>query len=143
MKAEEFLKQYKTQQTIIASCWEEVAMWKDIALSITGSTEGERVQSSGSKQKMADAVISYSDIEADIKQRIADAKAIQNEIVKKISMLTEPEYFVLHGVYILGKQYKEVAASRKPSMSKSWATSIHGNALVHLQRLLDAENKCV
>ena len=143
LKAQEFLEQYKTQQTIIVSCWEEVEKWKDIAHSVTGCLDGVRVQSSGSKQKMADAVISYSDIEADIKQRIADAKAIQNEIVKKISMLTEPEYFVLHGVYILGKQYKEVAASRKPSMSKSWATSIHGNALVHLQRLLDAENKCV
>jgi DNA-directed RNA polymerase specialized sigma subunit len=141
LKAEEFLKQYKTQQTIIASCWEEFEMWKGIALSITGHTEGERVQSCGSKQKMADAVISYSDIEADIKQRVAEAKAIQNEIVRKIAQLPEPEYYVLHGVYILGKQYKQVAASRNPPMSKSWATSVHGNALVHLQRLLDAENK--
>ena len=143
MKAQEFLEQYKTQQTIIVSCWEELAKWKDIALSVTGSTEGERVQSSGSKQKMADAVISYSDIEADRKQQIAEARAIQNEIIKKIARLKEPEYYVLHGVYILGKQYKEVAASRNPPMSKSWATSVHGNALVHLQRLLDAENKSV
>lgn len=141
MKAQEFLEQYKTQQTIIASCWEEVAKWKDIALSVTGSTEGERVQSSGSKQKMADAVISYSDIEADIKRRIAEARAIQNDILKKIARLSEPEYYVLHNVYILGKQYKEVAASRKPSMSKSWATSMHGTALANLQKILDAENK--
>ena len=135
MKAQEFLEQYKTQQTIIASCWEEVAMWKDIAHSVTGSTEGERVQSSGSKQKMADAVISYSDIEAAIKQREAEAMAVQNEIVKMIARLKEPEYYVLHGIYILGKQYKEVAASRKPPKSTSWATSVHGNALIHLQQL--------
>ena len=143
MKAQEFLEQYKEQQTIIASCWEEVERWKDIALSVTGCTEGERVQSSGSKQKMADAVISYSDIEADIKQQIAEARAIQKEILRMIARLKEPEYYVLHGVYVLGKQFKEVAASRKPSMSKSWATSVHGTALVHLQRLLDAENKSV
>lgn len=143
MKAQEFLEQYKKQQTIIASCWEEVAKWKDIAHSVTGCTEGERVQSSGSKQKVEDAVISYCDIEADIKKRIAEAKEIQNEIVRKIARLTEPEYYVLHSVYILGKQYKEVAASRNPAMSKSWATSVHGTALVHLQRLLDAENKSV
>lgn len=143
MKAQEFLEQYKTQQTIIVSCWEELAKWKDIALSVTGCTEGERVQSSGSKQKMADAVISYSDIEADRKQQIAEARAIQNEIIKKIARLKEPEYYVLHGVYILGKQFKEVAASRNPPMSKSWATSVHGTALTHLQRILDAENKSV
>ena len=143
MKAQDFLEQYKTQQTIIASCWEEYAMWQDIALSTTGCMEGERVQSSGSKQKMANAVISYSDIEADIKLRIAEAQAIQNEIVRKIAMLKEPEYYVLHGIYILGKQYKEVAVSRNPPKSTSWATSVHGNALIHLQQLLDAESKSV
>lgn len=143
MKAQDFLEQYKTQQTIIVSCWEELARWKDIALSVTGSIEGERVQSSGSKQKMADAVVSYSDIEADRKQQIAEARAIQNEIVRTIARLKESEYYVLHGIYILGKQYKEVAASRNPPKSTSWATSVHGNALIHLQQLLDAESKCV
>lgn len=143
MKAQEFLEQYKTQQTIIASCWEEYAMWQDIALSTTGCMEGERVQSSGSKQKMANAVISYSDIEADIKRRIAEAQAIQTEIVRRIARLKESEYYVLHGIYILGKQYKEVAASRNPPKSTSWATSVHGNALIHLQQLLDTESKSV
>ena len=141
MKAKEFLSQYEDQKTIIKSCWEEVAMWKDIALSITGCTEGERVQSSGSKQKMADAVISYSDIEADIKQRIAEAKAIQNTIVRTIARLKKPEYTVLHGVYILGKQFKEIAASENKSVS--WATSLHRTALESLQAILDAENESV
>lgn len=116
-------------------------MWKDIALSVTGCTEGERVQSSGSKQKMADAVISYSDIEADIKQRIAEAKEIQNKIVRTIARLKKPEYCVLHGIYILGKQFKEVAANENKSVS--WATSLHGTALESLQAILDAENNSV
>ena len=143
MKAQEYLEQYEKQQTIIASCWEEVARWKDVAHGVTGCTDGVRVQSSGSKQKMADAVISYSDIEADIKQRIAEAREIQNKIVRTISRLKEPEYYVLHGVYILGKQYKEVAACRNPPKSTSWATSMHGTALVNLQKILDAENESV
>lgn len=141
MKAQEFLRQYEKQQTIIASCWEEVARWKDVAHSVTGCTEGERVQSSGSKQKMADAVISYSDIQADIKQRIAEAREIQNEIIRNIAQLKESEYYVLHSIYILGKQFKEVAASKNKSIS--WVTSLHGKALVKLQAILDAENKSV
>ncbi len=116
-------------------------MWKDVAHSVTGCSEGERVQSSGNKQKMADAVISYSDIQADIKKRIAEAKKIQDDIVRTIARLKEPEYTVLHGVYILGKQYKEIAASENKSVS--WATSLHGTALKHLQQLLDAENQSV
>ena len=139
MKAQEFLQQYEKQVTIIASCWEEVAKWKGVAYSVTGCVEGDRVQSSGSKQKMADAVVSYSDIQSDIKQRIAEAKEIQDDIIRKISRLTEPEYYVLHSVYILGMQFKEVAARRK--MSVSWATSWHGTALANLQQILDAEKK--
>ena len=141
MKAQEFLRQYGKQQTIIASCWEEVERWKGVAHSVTGCTEGERVQSSGSKQKMADAVISYSDIQADIEQRIAEAREIQNKIVRKISQLEESEYYVLHSIYILGKQFKEVAAIKNKSIS--WATSLHGTALANLQTMLDAENKSV
>lgn len=143
MKAQEFLEQYGKQQTIIASCWEEDARWKDVAHSVTGRIDGVRVQSSGSKQKMSDAVISYCDIEADIKQRIAEAMEIQNKIIRKISQLKEPEYYVLHSVYVLGKQYKEVAASRNPPKSTSWATSTHGTALLNLQKILDAENESV
>ena len=124
---------------IIKSCWEEVAMWKDIALSTTGCMEGERVQSSGNKEKMANAVISYTDIEEDIKQRIAEAKEIQNKIVRTIARLNKYEYCVLHGFYILGKQFKEIAA--KEGKSVSWATSMHGTALESLQAILDAENK--
>lgn len=139
MKAQDFLLQYEKQVTIIASCWAEVAKWKGVAYSVTGCTEGDRVQSSGSKQKMADAVVSYSDIQADIKQRIAEAKAIQDEIVRKIAQLKEPEYYVLHSVYILGMQFKEVAASKNKSVS--WATSWHGTALANLQQILDAETK--
>lgn len=139
MKAQDFLLQYEKQVTIIASCWAEVEKWKDVAYSVTGCLEGDRVQSSGSKQKMADAVVSYSDIQADIKRRIAEAKAIQNDIIKKISQLKEPEYYVLHSVYILGMQFKEVAASKNKSVS--WATSWHGTALANLQQILDAETK--
>ena len=139
MKAQDFLLQYEKQVTIIASCWEEVAKWKGVAYSVTGCVDGDRVQSSGSKQKMADAVVSYSDIQADIKQRIEEAKAIQDDIIRKIAQLKEPEYYVLHSVYILGMQFKEVAARRK--MSVSWATSWHGTALANLQQILDAETK--
>lgn len=90
---------------------------------------------------MADAVISYSDIQADIKQRIAEAREIQNEIIRMIAQLKESEYYVLHSIYILGKQFKEVAANKNKSIS--WATSLHGTALANLQTILDAENKSV
>lgn len=139
MKAQEYLKQYEKQQSIIANSWAEVARWQDIALNITGNMEGERVKSSGSKQKMADAVIEYSDIESDIKHEIAEAEEILREIRKTIQQLKEPEYAVLHNVYILGMEFKEVAAAKGKSVS--WVTSTHGNGLKNLQQILDKKEK--
>lgn len=139
LKAQEYLKQYEKQQSIIANSWAEVARWEDIALSVTGNMEGERVQSSGSKQKMADAVIEYSDIKSDIKHEIAEAEEILCEIRKTIQQLKEPEYDVLHKVYILGMEFKEVAAAKGKSVS--WATSMHGNGLKSLQQILDKKEK--
>ena len=139
LKAQEYLKQYKKQQSIIANCLAEVARWEDIAFSITGNTEGVRVQSSGSKQKMADAIDEYTDIKAEIKQEIAVAEEIQREIKKTIKELKEAEYDVLHKVYIQGMEFKEVALSKNKSVS--WATSVHGNALTSLQQILDEREK--
>ena len=139
LKAQEYLKQYKKQQSIIANCFAEAAHWKDIALCITGNTEGERVQSSGSKQRMADAIDEYTDIKAGIKKEIADAVEIQREIKKTIKELKEAEYDVLHKVYIQGMEFKEVALSKNKSVS--WATSVHGNALSSLQQILDEREK--
>lgn len=90
---------------------------------------------------MADAVISYSDIQADIKQRIAEAREIQNEIVRKIARLKETEYYVLHSIHIQGLTFKEVAANKGKSLS--WATSTYGTALANLQQIIDEENKSV
>lgn len=139
MKAQEYIRQYKKQQSIIANCWAEVERWKDIALSITANPGGERVQSSGSKQKMADAVVSYSDIETEIKLRIARANEIQCELLYTIAQLKESEYDVLHKLYIQDMTFKEVAASKDKSVS--WVTSKHGNALANLQMILDDREK--
>lgn len=93
------------------------------------------MQASGSKQKMADAVVSYLDIEAEIRQRIALAHEVQRDILSTIEQLSEPEYDVLHKVYIQDMILKEVASSR--GKSKSWADTLHGRALFSVQKILD------
>ena len=139
MKAKDYLKEYKKQKKIIANCWEEVARWKGVALSITAAIGGERVQAAGSKERMADAVDCYSDIQRDIDQRRARAQAILCEIVETIQTLNEAEYDVLFKTYILEKQFKEIAAEMKKS--ESWVKSVHGSALQNLQKILDERER--
>ena len=135
MKAICYLKQLEKLDAIIENKQIEKAQFMDIALSITGHSDGERVQSSGSKQRMADAVIEYSDIDREIEEEILAAKRAKREIIKTIEQLKAKEYDLLHKVYIQHMTFKEVAAAK--GKSTSWATTVHGTALQSLQKILD------
>lgn len=134
MNAKEYLEQIETIDEIIISKSEEILHWKAIAQSTTAPIQ-ERVQSSGSMQKMADAVNTYVDIEASLNEDIARYVKERCEIISLIEKLSAKEYKVLHSRYVLMKSFKEIGADNKKD--DSWATTVHGRALIHLQGLLD------
>lgn len=134
MNAKEYLEQIETFDEIIISKSEEILHWKAIAQNTTAPIS-ERVQSSGSMQKMADAVNMYVDIEANLNEDKARYVKARNEIISLIEKLPAKEYKVLHSRYVLKKSFKEIGADNKKD--KSWATTMHGRALIHLQGLLD------
>ena len=84
---------------------------------------------------MADAVIEYSDIDAEIEHEIIAAQRAKREIIKTIEQLTAKEYDILHMIYIQGLSSKEIAAAK--GKSTSWVTTIHRQALQSVQRILD------
>lgn len=139
MKAKDYLKQLKKQNAIIENCYAELEKWNDVAFGVTAHLDGDRVQSSGSKQKMANAVESMVDIKAEIREGLAKAQEIRREIISTIEQLHENEYDVLYKMYVLGMSFKEVAASK--GKSTSWATTVHGRALQSVQRILDEREK--
>ena len=65
--------------------------WKSIALSITPNASGDRVQSSGSQQKMADAIHRYIDMDKEIDQlyRSTDFGSVKAIIDDNILRLEE------------------------------------------------------
>ena len=135
MKAQQYLEQVDKFEALIQNKQIEKEQWKDIALSITGKYEGERVQSSGSKQKMSDAVNRIVLIENEIDSLIDQQIDTRLEIIKTIEQLKTTEYDLLHKIYIQHMTFKEVAAAKDKSVS--WATTVHGRALQSLQKLLD------
>lgn len=139
MKAKEYLQQAEAMNTVINNKMAEKAQWKDIALGITSHSEGERVQASGSKQKMADAISKCVDIEAEIDRLIDRLIDLKREIISTIEQLNATEYDVLHKRYIQGMQFDEIGAAK--NKSKSWATTVHGRALQNVQKILDARGR--
>lgn len=135
MKAQHYLEQLDHLETVIQNKTIEREQWRDVALGITARYDGERVQSSGSQQKMSDAVIKLADIDREIDGIIDQQIDTRREIIRTIEQLKPNEYKVLHLLYIQNKSFKEVAA--ECGKSHSWATSVHGIALKNLQKILD------
>ncbi len=135
MNVKEYLEQLVKLDTIIINKMVEKLNWIDVAQGITAQFGGERVQSSGSQQKMADAI----DIAADIQLEIDGLKAQKKEIDRTIQQLNATEYDVIHKRYIQNMEFEDIGASKK--QSKSWATTVHGRALKNLQRILDVQEQ--
>ena len=135
MNSKSYLLQIRKLDRLINNKLAEVDHWKTVAFSTGSWPEGERVQSSGSKQKMASAVERYIDIQEEINADIDRLIDLKQEVIRTIEILPEKEYDVLHKVYVQGMTFDEVASSA--DRSYSWATTVHGRALASLQRVLD------
>ena len=136
MDAKEFMRQVEKLDIRIANKLIEQRQWRDLALGITANMEGERVQSSGSQSKMADAIARCVDMEAEIDRLVDNLVDKKKEVIQTIERLDSPiEYDILHKRYIQLKDLQEIADHS--GMEYGWATTTHGRALKHLQLILD------
>lgn len=140
MDAKEFLRQAEKLDVRIRNKLIEQQQWRDIALGITANMEGERVQSSGTKSKMADAVERCVDMEAEINSLVDILIDTKKEVVQTIEKLYSPiEYDVLHKRFIQYKTLQEIADEYKKDYG--WAKSTCKRAVRHVQALLDEKEK--
>lgn len=138
MDAKSFLQQVEMLDAKITNKLIERQQWKDIALGITASVGGERVQSSGSQQKMADAVIKCVDMENEIDNLIDELIHTKKKVIFTIEKLYSPtEYKILHLRYIQGVGLTDIANNMNKEYS--WVTTTHGRALKNVQKLLDRQ----
>nr|DAG53074.1 MAG TPA: Protein of unknown function (DUF1492) [Caudoviricetes sp.]DAP38595.1 MAG TPA: Protein of unknown function (DUF1492) [Caudoviricetes sp.] len=135
MRAKDFLRQVYKLDRMVENKLAEKRQWQEIAAGATPQTTGERVQSSGNPQRMADAISRYIDIEQEIDECIDKLVDTKREVIGVIEQLNATEYDVLHKMYIQGYSLQEVADMK--GRSYSWMTSTHGRALQNVQRIID------
>lgn len=137
MIAKDYLAQVAKLDILINNKLIEQRQWMDVALGITANMDGERVQSSGAKSKMAEAIDKCVDIEAeinDIVDRLIDTK---RDVIGTIEKVDSPiEYDLLHKRYIQHLELQEIADHYDKEYG--WATTTHGRALKSVQDILDA-----
>lgn len=152
MDAKKFLMQVKKLDRMIENKREERDQWLLLATNITAGdapATGVRVQTSGSQQKMADAIDRSIDIGAQIEQTIRRLFEARQEIISVIEQLSAVEYDLLHRLYV-GKIVVDPKTRRKRIVcmtlqevadeygrSHSWARTLHGVALSKVRRIIE------
>ncbi len=138
-EAKLYLLQLHKLDKLIENKMAELEQWKAIALGTTAQMNGERVQSSGSQQKMADAVGKYVDLQREIDACIDRLVDTRNEIIGVIEQLDAMEYDVLHKLYVQRFTLQEVADICDKTYS--WVTTTHGRALKNVNQILSEGKK--
>lgn len=133
--AKRYLLQIEKLDRIIENKLVEKQRWKEIALGTSPQNEGERVQSSSSQQKMADAIDKYIDIEREIDEAIDNLIDVRKDIIATIEQLDVEEYDLLHKIYVQHLTLQEAADAKHKSYS--WATTTHGTALENVRKMLE------
>ena len=135
-EAQIFLEQPEKLDIQIRNKLIEKKQWHDIALGITANMDGERVQSSGAKSKMADAINKCVDMEAEIDNLIDELIDTKKNVIQTIEKLDSPtEYNVLHMRYIQYMSLQEIADHY--NRDYGWVTTTHGRALKSVQEVMN------
>lgn len=141
MTAEEFLLQIKKIDTVIDNKQIEIMQWKDRATSTTTILTPDKVQASGSQQKMADSVERWLDLEREINADIDELIKVKRQVLSVLEKLTDAnEYNVLHMLYVQHKQYRSPAyVADALDMSESWVKGKKKSGLNNLEKILAQE----
>lgn len=135
-EAQVFLEQDEKAAVQIECFLEEKQQWNDLAVSITACMDGERVQSSGSQDKMGNAVAVCVDMEGEIEQSVVNLAGKRKEIKAVLEKVENPTWYkLLFQRFILHRQLREVADNMGGSYD--WAKTTQGRALACVQAILD------
>ena len=137
MKAFDYLNQIKKMDAKINNDIEELASLQALATKTTSALGGNKVQASGSQQKMADCVIKIAELKKDIDREIDTYVEYKDEVRKFIHEACDADCCRL--LYLRYFQFKtwEVIATNM-HVSYQWVSrKLHKKALSQLQKTLD------
>ena len=138
MTAKQYLSQISRLNKMIANKLTEIYQLKSIASNISVLNEEDKVQTSGSKDRIGDMVSEIVDLEKEAKEYIDIYTDLRRKIIMQIdAMPNENHYKVLFAKYIEEKTFEVIAEE----MEYSWRQiiRIHGDALAEFERIYGSE----
>ncbi len=135
IEAKEYLQQVRNADIAVNNKMEELAGLEALATKINALNEGDRVQATGSQDKMADTVCKIADLKAEIQAEIDSLLALKREVRGVIKQVSEPVLMsLLHKRYLQYKSWKEIAVEMNYSLDRTY--TLHGKALKSINSIL-------
>ena len=137
MCPKKYLQQIKKCEDQIDNKIAEVSKLREMATSITSTLKEDVVQTSGSGDKLGEAVSKILDLENEINAEIDKLVDIKKEIMGVIDALNEPHSTLLYKRYFQFKKWEEIAIEMNYSYRQ--ITRMHGRALQKVSEFLLCE----
>lgn len=137
MKAKAYLKQIELMDAKINTRLEEVERLNTLATKTTSVMGGERVQSSGSQQKMADCVTRIVALKTEINKGIDSFVNYKQDALKIMDEYCDPDCInLLYSRYFQYKAWEQIAVEL--NYTYKWVSGgLHQRALAQFQKGLD------
>lgn len=136
MEAKQFLKQYQETLADIRNLESQKQELENLAMGITVSIDGERVQSSGRKDRMAELAVKIADAEREIMEQRTQAFHKLWEIEEVIKQVPyEKQRIVLHMRYIERKPWELIAEDLEITLRT--IHRVHARALNSVRKILE------
>lgn len=140
MNAERYLKRIAVLDRRIQNRMQSAERWRTAAKSCTTNFGNERVQSSGSKQQMENALINALSLEELILKDSQELREIEDTL-NALSIRDLDSYDVIYKIYILQKSYKQIADEKGKSVS--WVKNKRKSGLGLLDEILKERDEYV
>ena len=135
MKAVKYLEQIEACDMKINNKLLEREQWLTLATKVNCSAEGERVQSSGNPDKVADAVVKMVEIDEAINNMIDDFIEVKQEVTDTINQLSDVKLIqVIHMKYVQYMSFADIAL--KMEYSYKWIVKIHSDGIKEIDAIL-------
>ena len=133
MDTKQYLSQIERLDRVIQNKLTEIYQLKTMACNIVVSTENERVQTSGDKERMASTVAKIVDIEREIDRLIDVQIERKNTIIRQIESIEDNDmYHILFNRYVKRASFGEIA--KEMSYSERHILTLHGQALLEFDK---------
>ena len=137
MTAKQFLSQARRIDKRIDNYVEEITQLLTLATKTTPSNAQERVQSSGTGDKVGDGASKIADLQREMDECVDELIIKKEEIRKVIEQVDDTDcYDLLYKRYILYKKWEQIAVDKDITTMGVW--KMHGRALKKVEKILES-----